>query len=555
MVNATKSRLNTGLYGGLRILLALCLITATAFSIRADVDDATINLHSYADISSSDLLDRGKNFIMHEMWDSAFVCYSTVAQRSLAGADKDEIACITRAYNNLGYVYLYANNDSKKAYSHFLSALALAENYQINDFLGFIYLNIAYIYYYDRLLESNVPNEMVTYLQKAFDLGYRENNHKLLIHALTSLIEAGIDNHDPSCVTNQLDTFKIVDIPQSTYLYQYILLMSDGMEAYINNNPAYAATRFLEAADSVVTDIGAYQYKIDAMLCAACVYCDIQQFDSSEKVLKRALQEALANRSKQFEASIYSKLAQVYKLMGDNENSHDYDYRYLALKDSLSSNAKIGHAIEAQFELNISNANKQIKELDKQHRQKTFLLIIALIVVIVVLTLLFLVVRSRKRIEESYRLLYQQNVKLLKYTSDSTSQAQKYKQSPLTEDDTWHLYQRIINTLESKQEIFDTDFTIERLSEILQSRKRLVSQAINECGGTNFNTLINKYRITHACRMLNDPNISGKLTIEAIANKVGFKSRTGFSAIFKAATGMTPTVYQRIARQTHNKTT
>ena len=40
----------------------------------------------------------------------------------------------------------------------------------------------------------------------------------------------------------------------------------------------------------------------------------------------------------------------------------------------------------------------------------------------------------------------------------------------------------------------------------------------------------------------------GGLTIEAIGQSLGFKSRTNFTAIFKRFTGMTPAAYQRMAR-------
>lgn len=40
----------------------------------------------------------------------------------------------------------------------------------------------------------------------------------------------------------------------------------------------------------------------------------------------------------------------------------------------------------------------------------------------------------------------------------------------------------------------------------------------------------------------------GGLTIEAIGQSLGFKSRTNFTAIFKRFTGMTPAAYQRMTR-------
>jgi len=76
-----------------------------------------------------------------------------------------------------------------------------------------------------------------------------------------------------------------------------------------------------------------------------------------------------------------------------------------------------------------------------------------------------------------------------------------------------------------------------------------VSRVINEVRGCNFNALLSEYRIKEACRRLNDMAHYGNQTIEAIANGVGFRSRSHFSTNFKRLTGLTPTEYQRQARR------
>lgn len=52
-----------------------------------------------------------------------------------------------------------------------------------------------------------------------------------------------------------------------------------------------------------------------------------------------------------------------------------------------------------------------------------------------------------------------------------------------------------------------------------------------------------------ACRRLGDIDHYGQLTIEAIASGVGFRSRTSFVTSFKRITGLTPSEYQRLARE------
>ncbi|MEL6843420.1 MAG: helix-turn-helix domain-containing protein, partial [Bacteroidota bacterium] len=60
----------------------------------------------------------------------------------------------------------------------------------------------------------------------------------------------------------------------------------------------------------------------------------------------------------------------------------------------------------------------------------------------------------------------------------------------------------------------------------------------------NFMDFINGYRIEEAQKMLRAPRF-GHYTIVAIAQEVGFRSRSAFYAAFKKISGQTPTEYKR----------
>ena len=60
----------------------------------------------------------------------------------------------------------------------------------------------------------------------------------------------------------------------------------------------------------------------------------------------------------------------------------------------------------------------------------------------------------------------------------------------------------------------------------------------------NFFDFINGYRIKEAKRLLVDPK-GELLTILAIAEEVGFNSKSSFNTAFKKITGMTPTEYKK----------
>lgn len=67
-----------------------------------------------------------------------------------------------------------------------------------------------------------------------------------------------------------------------------------------------------------------------------------------------------------------------------------------------------------------------------------------------------------------------------------------------------------------------------------------MSAVINKICETNYATLINGYRIRHAVRLLSDPQVWKKFSVELLANDSGFKSKSLFYKLFKEETGLTP---------------
>lgn len=84
--------------------------------------------------------------------------------------------------------------------------------------------------------------------------------------------------------------------------------------------------------------------------------------------------------------------------------------------------------------------------------------------------------------------------------------------------------------------------SLHKLAQSLQTTTNHVSKVINAEAGMNFNEYINSFRVNCAKeRLLNsefDP-----LTIEAIGNSVGFKSKTAFYGAFKKYTEQSPKQY------------
>lgn len=86
------------------------------------------------------------------------------------------------------------------------------------------------------------------------------------------------------------------------------------------------------------------------------------------------------------------------------------------------------------------------------------------------------------------------------------------------------------------------DASLQKLAQSLQTTTNHVSKVINVEAGMNFNEYINSFRVNCAKERLLNPKFV-HLTIEAIGNSVGFKSKTAFYSAFKKHTEQSPKQY------------
>lgn len=93
------------------------------------------------------------------------------------------------------------------------------------------------------------------------------------------------------------------------------------------------------------------------------------------------------------------------------------------------------------------------------------------------------------------------------------------------------------------------DFSLSMLAQKVGSNTKYVSTVINDTYGRNFKSYLNEFRIREACRRLSDTEHYGNLTIEAIYRELGYKTAAGFIQAFRKINGMTPSQYQKLARE------
>jgi len=121
----------------------------------------------------------------------------------------------------------------------------------------------------------------------------------------------------------------------------------------------------------------------------------------------------------------------------------------------------------------------------------------------------------------------------------------KYRKSSLSEEAKEDILRRIKREMESNHYFTNNLASLSGLSKILNESSHHVSQVINEKLGKSFFEMLAYYRVEHAKKLIREDK-KGKLTVEELAENVGYNSKSSFNISFKKYTSQTPSEYRRM---------
>jgi AraC-like DNA-binding protein len=102
---------------------------------------------------------------------------------------------------------------------------------------------------------------------------------------------------------------------------------------------------------------------------------------------------------------------------------------------------------------------------------------------------------------------------------------------------------KLVMLMNEKKLYRDSLVSLARVAKQTGEPAYVVSQVINERMGESFFEWIARYRVEEAKRILNDPE-KKYVTIEQVAEEVGYNSKSAFNKVFKKLTGKTPSEYK-----------
>lgn len=503
--------------------------------------------------------------------DTAMLCFTIIGNRydkSMTIKAKEE--CID-AFMKLWAIYYYDFYDYPKCFDCLSQAQEIASESNIKNANIFIGFGCMYQTISEECNNYELGSKALSYYKKALKIGIETADYTHTDMACTDVLSMAHSQHGLVTIKREWNEYvKLDGASKSSILRVYNTLLHKAFTAIENKRPSDAISIFDQQLDLIDTT----QYS--RLIYFTCIekakaFALMGDYNRAIATLHRPEQIAIDLNMKDCQLEVFGMLARFYQATGNTSTQATYREKYTALKDTLNNYHQLASVSEVEFRNELKGMEHEITQV-KHHREiMSIVSLVSLSFLAVVLTLLYFVFKKNRQLKRSNRSLYLKNVQMLKAEEEernrrrqqnastiTTQQQQpqddvKYKHSHLRDDDKSVLFSCIIDIMESNDEIFSADFSLERLAVLCNSKYKYVSQVIHENSNQNFNSFLNSFRIKEACKRMSDIENYGNLTIEAISASVGFKSRSTFVSSFKKITGLTPSQYQRIAREETKK--
>jgi AraC-like DNA-binding protein len=120
----------------------------------------------------------------------------------------------------------------------------------------------------------------------------------------------------------------------------------------------------------------------------------------------------------------------------------------------------------------------------------------------------------------------------------------KYQKSSLSEEDKEMILVKINKEMEEKNYFTNNLASLSGLSKLINESTHHVSQVINEKLNKSFFELLAFYRVEHAKKLIREDK-NAKITVDELAELVGYNSKSSFNVAFKKYTLKTPSEYRK----------
>ncbi len=355
-----------------------------------------------------------------------------------------------------------------------------------------------------------------------------------------------------SALIQALDLYRRLESPDS----YYILINTNNLaELFIYQKRFAESIRLLEDNIELAEKTGATEHQAIAYRLLA--QCEIEAggnlqnareyIEKSEQLARVSGRSDILRDLKETELLLQVRsgnFGEVKKILENYKQLYD---------ESARENARI---INAEFQTihevkKISEQKNLLQEgIIIKNRQLNFTLValLAAILAIVIIVMQYL------RIRQAMKTMYRMNLEIANSSPAYPAHFETFVNENTDGDEEVdddnismiNLYSTILERFKSQKIYLDPTLSIQSLGETMNRSPRYISMAIKKAGNTNFSTLVNRFRINEARRLLAS---SQDIPVNDVMLQSGFGSRQSFHRNFKMATGFTPADYLERAKK------
>lgn len=485
--------------------------------------------------------------------DSAAAYYSIAAGGYSESLDeKDKRQCAIAAVN-LGYILLGWEMDPSAAYPWLIKADSIAKAYGFEDIRTSVKSNLGRMYF-----DYNNYPKATNYLREVLSEVMEQKTDKYFGMSLIDFTASALFGQEQmlkGAFADEVIRYKLDDrLP----LARYADALRTAIDRYNHGDPAGAASIMMKSRNLIDIDSERDLYYVMHAIITGKFLMAAGNYERATALLSDELTSAKSEGYYNLLEKCYSMLIECARHSGDSEAADRYRYKALEIRDSLFNAAGFETVKDIEKAAAIEELKDKTTAANVRAARQLRVTMIVLCAALLIAGLLFWLYKSRRKHkgstgDDSGKSIESGDGGAAAAAEDATKPVRHGHReesgeacaSESTDEATLELFERIKAFLESSDSVYSADFSVETLAEGIGSRPKAVSQAINQIAGMNFNTFIGPVRVKKACAILSDPEKMKTLTIESVAESVGYRSRTHFNKVFKEITGQTPSQFAR----------
>lgn len=537
------------------IIIALTLIAVNNMCGMQSIEFDEI-YNRYRNVDSDTLSLMGRDCINRNSNDSALAIFTIIANRYDADNKDVDRKHAVEARLCLGVLnFLKANYAA--AYSNFLTSTQIEGR---QDSPGYLNISAIYLFYGDK-------QRAYRCLKRVFDAAVKSGNFYMASASVLNILKSNFDTSivPDDSLRNIINVYRQkVPRTENDNVWPLARCFAEAEIHSLNGDNSKAVSILRSSLDLGRNMLMPKRELFASYSALGKKYAQMQMPDSAEYFFKMGEEVAVANGYPELLISIYTDLSDFYVATGRKMLADEYKYKYLEMQDSMFNAREYGNIHDLELFHEADKFEKRISEIKMEEQMRKRVVNIVVFVLIVLAIFLIILYSQNRKLRAKNKSLFDRNMEIMAKSVSEFSEVQntchhkeiinedndvKYTGSALSDETRLHIKDAIRTSMGDENVFCREGFSLRELAEQCGSNVKYVSQVLNEDMGKSFAQLLNERRIDVARRRLMDFQNYGNLTIEAVVKDLGFKSRSTFSRTFKRITGLTPSEFQRLAKE------